>query len=226
MTLLSTVASACRAVAVAIGARPRLFFAVTVGVAGLSIMLPPLLLSAVRAPWTYFTFNPWLKNLPAYVTSDRLLGEKLDFVSRVALFWFSADGSRGAPEWGFAVDSVDLLRMVVTGLLVSTYFCLLLYLRDSGRPPVRGLCHNRAGGTLGALAGVVGLSTGPCSVIGCGAPVLPVVGLAFAGLSSGTLALLSGISRVMAVVITTALVMGVAYLGWRASSREGHLRAP
>ncbi|MEK7245439.1 MAG: hypothetical protein AAB223_05420, partial [Pseudomonadota bacterium] len=54
----------------------------------------------------------------------------------------------------------------------------------------------RAGGIAGALAGVVGLSTGPCSVVGCGAPVLPVVGRVFAGLSSGTLKLLAGLASV------------------------------
>jgi len=67
----------------------------------------------------------------------------------------------------------------------------------------------------GAVVGVLGLSTGPCSVVGCGAPVLPVIGLAFAGLSSGTLALLSALSRVAISVVLVALAAGVAFLGWR-----------
>jgi membrane protein implicated in regulation of membrane protease activity len=66
---------------------------------------------------------------------------------------------------------------------------------------------------------VLGLSTGPCSVVGCGAPVLPVVGLVFAGLSSGTLALLSGASRVLSAVVLVALTLVVAWLGWQAGQR-------
>ena len=46
------------------------------------------------------------------------------------------------------------------------------------RPPAAGSRpgHGRRSGVAGMLASVVGLSTGPCSVMGCGAPVLPVVG--------------------------------------------------
>lgn len=71
------------------------------------------------------------------------------------------------------------------------------------------------------LTSVVGLSTGPCSVMGCGAPVIPVVGLAFAGLSSGTLAFLAGLSRLSTVVVLAALVAAVVYLGWQ-GGREHH----
>ena len=206
-----------RGIGDAIRRRPGLFLALNGAVVLLGIMLPPIVLSLVRKPWTYFTFNPWLTRLPAYLISERPLGEKLDFLSRAALFWFSADGPYGAPEWGFAVDTMDLTRMVVTALLVATYFCLLLGLRDQGRLTRVRASGYRSGGTLGALVGVLGLSTGPCSVVGCGAPVLPVVGLAFAGLSSGTLVLLSGLSRVMAVVVAAALALGVAYLAWLTS---------
>jgi hypothetical protein len=121
------------------------------------------------------------------------------------------------------VDSADLLRMAVTGMLVGAYFCLLLDLRRGRRLRMAGPTAHRAGGTLGALVGVLGLSTGPCSVVGCGAPVLPVVGLAFSGLSSGTLALLSGLSRVMAVVVTGALTLGVIHLAWLASTSPASL---
>jgi hypothetical protein len=54
--------------------------------------------------------------------------------------------------------------------------------------------------------------------MGCGAPVLPVIGLAVAGLSSGTLAVLSGVSRVMSAVVMIALAVGVAFLSARAGS--------
>ena len=69
------------------------------------------------------------------------------------------------------------------------------------------------------LASVVGLSTGPCSVMGCGAPVIPVVGLAFAGLSSGTLAFLAGLSRVGTLLMFVALLAAVVALGWRRVDR-------
>jgi hypothetical protein len=209
-----------RTAAEAIRAHLALFFSLTAGLVALSIALPPIVLSVVRKPWTYFTFNPWLKQLPAYLTSDRPLTEKLDFLSRAALFWFSADGPYGAPEWGFAVDTGDLARMVAMALLVATYFCLLLRRRDQGRLPCMKAPGYRGSGALGALVGVLGLSTGPCSVVGCGAPVLPVIGLAFAGLSSGTLALLSGLSRAMTLVVAAALVAGVAYLAWPPMSEE------
>jgi len=52
-------------------------------------------------------------------------------------------------------------------------------------------------------------------VVGCGAPVLPVVGLAFVGLSSGTLALLAQVSRVATAFVLVAFALGVIYLGWR-----------
>jgi hypothetical protein len=189
-------------------------------VRGVTAAIAAIVLAVVRKPWTYFAFNPWLKSLPAYLASERALGEKLDFLSRVALFWFSADGPYGAPEWGFAVDTMDLARMAAMGLLVATYFCLVLSVRDRvGRAGRRTTAHRR-GGALGALVGALGLSTGPCSVVGCGAPVLPVVGLAFAGLSSGTLALLSGLSRVMTVVVAIALCLGIAHLALM-TSRSG-----
>jgi hypothetical protein len=66
------------------------------------------------------------------------------------------------------------------------------------------------------LTSLVGLSTGPCSVMGCGAPVIPVVGLAFAGLSSGTLAFLSSLSRVVTLVVLVGLAAAVGVLAWQA----------
>jgi hypothetical protein len=202
-----------RGIAAAVRARPGLFLLSAAGVVALDIWLPPLLLSITRKPWTFFTFNPWLKQLPSYLTGPAPTAEKLDFLTRVALFWFSADGLYGAPEWGFAVDTMDVARFVAMGLLVGLYLVLLLH-----RPP--GMAWRagvqRGGGAIGALASVVGLSTGPCSVVGCGAPVLPAVGLVFAGLSSGTLALLSGASRVLSLVVFAALLVSVTYLAWQA----------
>jgi len=113
---------------------------------------------------------------------------------------------------------MDLLRFLAMSVLVAAYVALVLYGRQQGRLTGWRVSTGRAGGVMGACAGVLGLSTGPCSVVGCGAPVLPVVGLAFAGLSSGTLALLSGASRVLSAGVLIALVFVVAWLGWQAGS--------
>jgi hypothetical protein len=192
--------------------------AVALGVIALNVALPPLVLSVARKPLTFFTFNPWLKSLPAYLASSKPWSEKLDFLQRVALFWVSADGDYGAPEWGFAVDTMDVVRFLVTGLLIGVYVALWLQRRQvvaRGAPAVVG----RAGGTVAACVSVLGLSTGPCSVVGCGAPVLPVVGLVFAGLSSTTLAVLSEVSRASAIAVIAVLVVAIVWLGWKIGAR-------
>jgi hypothetical protein len=209
-----TVARTWRGIAASVRARPLTVVAIATAVFALDVMLPPLVLSLARKPWTFFTFNPWLKSLPGYLASPAPLSQKLDFLSRVALFWFSADGPYGAPEWGFAVDTMDLLRFVATSVLIALYWALWLRARDLGARRWRAPAQ-RAGGVVGALVAALGLSTGPCSVVGCGAPVLPVVALVFTGLSSGTVALLSGLSRVIGAAVLVSLVTGVAYLGWR-----------
>jgi len=210
-----TIARTWRGVAAGVTARPGTVLVIAAAVFVLHVMLPPLVLPVARKPWTFFTFNPWLKRLPEYLTSSAPLSQKLDFLFRVALFWFSADGDYGAPEWGFAVDAMDVLRFAATSILIGVYFALWLRARDLGRARALRAPAHRAGGVVGALVGALGLSTGPCSVVGCGAPVLPVVGLAFAGLSSGTLALLSALSRVIGAVVLIGLGAGVGYLAWR-----------
>ena len=219
------VTTTLRGIGAAVRARPFAAFGVAFGVFALHALLPPLLLAVTRKPWTYFTFNPWLAQLPSYLSSGAPLEQKLDFLSRVAVFWFSADGAYGFPEWGFAVDAMDLVRFLAMSLLVAVYFALVLRGRDQGRLMGWRAGTSRAGGIAGAFAGVVGLSTGPCSVVGCGAPVLPVVGLVFAGLSSGTLTLLSGASRILSAVVLVALTLVVAWLGWQAGSASIDRRA-
>jgi len=214
----SAVGAAARAIARAVRARAGVVALVAAAVIALDVLLPPLLLSVVRTPWTYFTFNPWLKSLPSYLASTKPWPEKLDFLSRVALFWFSADGPYGAPEWGFAVDAGDVLRFVVTALLIGVYVAVWLdarAVRAHAAAPGWTTHAGRAGGTVGACVSVLGLSTGPCSVVGCGAPVLPVVGLVFAGLSSTTLAVLSQVSRVSAIAVIVALLAAIGWLGWQ-----------
>jgi hypothetical protein len=207
-----------RGIGAAVRARRGATLGVVVGVFALHVFLPPVLLAVTRKPWTYFTFNPWLAQLPRYLISSAPLDQKIDFLSRVAVFWFSADGPHGFPEWGFAVDAMDLVRFLAMSLLVAAYFALVRSRREQGRLASGRARTSRAGGIVGAFAGVLGLSTGPCSVVGCGAPVLPVVGLVFAGLSSGTLALLSGASRVLSAVVLVALTLVVAGLGWQAGA--------
>ena len=218
VTFLSVIRAVARGIGRALRARPGAIALTVAGVLALDVFLPPLLLSVVRKPWTYFTFNPWLKRLPEYLMSATPWSDKLDFLSRVALFWFSADGPYGQPEWGFAVDGADVVRFVVTALLVGLYVALWLERRAGGVSGWR-VGAGRTGGTLSALAGVLGLSTGPCSVVGCGAPVLPVVGLVFAGLSSTSVTLLSEVSRVSAIVVVLVLLVAIVWLGWQVGTR-------
>ena len=215
------VTTALRGIAAAVGRRPFTALGVVVGVFALHVLLPPLLLAVTRKPWTYFAFNPWLKRLPEYLASATPLHEKFDFLSRVALFWFTADGPYGFPEWGFAVDAMDVVRFLAMSVLLGAYVALVLDRRTRGRLEGWRSGTSGAGGFLGGFAGVLGLSTGPCSVVGCGAPVLPVVGLVFAGLSSGTLALLSGLSRLMSLIVLVALAVAVAWLGWQTGAALG-----
>jgi hypothetical protein len=45
------------------------------------------------------------------------------------------------------------------------------------------------------------------------------VGLAFVGLSSGTLAMLADLSRIATVFLFVAVALGVIYLGWLAGKK-------
>jgi hypothetical protein len=216
-----------RGILKAIGGHPRLFLGVAATVTAVSILGPPLVLSLARRPVDYFTLNPWLKRLPAYVLSPAIpLGEKLRKLPALALFWFSSDSPYGGVEWGFAVDVTDVGRILLLAVLFGTYFALLARRRETA--PARTLTGSatRHGGVAGMLTSVVGLSTGPCSVMGCGAPVIPVVGLAFAGLSSGTLTFLASLSRVTTLLVFVALAAAAVILGWSTGSAPGRLATP
>jgi hypothetical protein len=208
-----------RGVGGAIRDHPGMFLGVAAAVVAMSILGPVLVLSLARRPVDFFTFNPWLKRLPAYVVSSTVpLEQKVEKLPALALFWFSSDSPYGGTEWGFAVDVTDAGRVLLLAGLFGAYFALLAQGRAGRAPPSAGARVPRRSGVAGMLASVVGLSTGPCSVMGCGAPVLPVVGLAFAGLSSGTLAFLAGLSQVATVAMFVALVGAVVALGWRAGA--------
>ena len=206
----------------AVGGHPGVFFTVAVTVVTLSILGPPAVLSLARKPVDYFTFNPWIKHLPGYIVSPTIpLAQKVEKLPAFALFWFSSDSPYGGTEWGFAVDVTDVARILLMAALFGAYFALLAHGRTVMPTRRIALSASRRGGVAGMLTSLVGLSTGPCSVMGCGAPVIPVIGLAFAGLSSGTLAFLSSMSRVATLVVLLSLAAAVGALGWQAGETRG-----
>lgn len=199
----------------ALRARWGTFAAVGAAVVILDVLVPVLVLSIARKPVDYFTMNPWLPSLPGYLASGKgALGERIERAWGLALFWFSANGIFGI-DWGFAVTAADLARFALMGALVGAYFALWLHRRD--RTGAGGWVGRlgRPGGMLGAAGSVCGLATGGCTVMGCGAPVIPVVGLAFVGLSSTTLTLFAQVSTYGTLAVIAGLTTGVLYLAWR-----------
>src|SRR5881398_1767308 len=165
------VGEALRGARTALAAHPVVFASVTLAVAALNVAAPVAILSAVRKPFDFYTFNPWLKRLPEYVASDAAPRvENLAKLPALALFWVSAGSTYGGAA--------------------------------------RAL---HRGGLAGAAATVFGVSTGACSVTGCGAPVIPVLGLAFVGLESGTLHFLAASSRVATIALLVVLVLAVGH---------------
>ena len=216
---MRAIASSLRGIGTAVRSRLWLFLAVALGVFALDIFVPPLVLTVARKPVTAFTINPWLPSLPDYLASGPgSLAERFTKAWGLALFWFSADNSFGL-EWGFAVTTADLARFVFMSLLVAAYFALWMQRRAALPVAPWGRRAGGSGGVLGALGGFFGLSTGGCTVMGCGAPVLPVIGLAFAGLSSTTIKWLSELSTIGTSAVLIGLASAVGWLGWRTGSR-------
>ena len=211
---MKAIGQSLRGIWAAVTSRPWLFAVVAVGVFALDVLVPPLVLSIARKPLTAFTINPWLPSLPAYLVSGRgTLGERLGRAWGLALFWFSSDSPMGL-EWGFAATAADLARFALMSLLVAAYFALWLERRERGAA-TWGRRAGGSGGVLGALGGIFGLSTGGCTVMGCGAPVLPVIGLAFVGLSSTTIKWMSDLSTIGTAAVLIGLGSAVIWLGWR-----------
>jgi len=208
-----------RGIVAAICARPLTFGAVVIVVFALNLVVPLAVLSIARKPVDYFTLNPWLSRLPDYLaSSEDPLTRKLAFLTDMALAWFIADSPVEGVEWGFIVDVPSVARFALTGVLFSAFFVLWLYRRDQTRTCGWGANAVRYGGAAGALTSVLGFSTGACSVMGCGVPVLPVVGLAITGVSSGTLTFFMQLSRVATAVVLVAATVGVVWLGWLVSA--------
>ena len=213
-----------RGIGAALRARTRVFIGVVVAVLLLDVFVPPLVLTLARKPVDYFTFNPWLSRLPEYLSSgEGSLAERLAKLWSLALFWFSSDNPYGV-EWGFAVTVSDLARFALMAVILGAYFALWLYHRE--RLGLRGgrLGNGGQGGILGVVSSVLGVSSGGCTVMGCGAPMLPIVGLAFVGLSSGTLALLAGLSTAATAFVLGGMTLVVLFLGWRVADDRRPVR--
>jgi len=211
------VAKMVRGIAAAIWARPKVFVVVTLGVFVLNLFLPVVVLSLARKPVDSFTFNPWLSRLPEWLASGNIpITRKFEFLSQLALAWFSAEADNpvAGREWGFIVDVPSLIRFIFTSLLFGAYFALWFYRRDQMKHCGWGPRASRHGGVAGTLTSVLGFTTGPCSVAGCGVPVLPVLGLAFTGLPTDTLKFVKDLSRLVTVMVLFAMTLGVGWLGW------------
>ena len=204
----------------ALRARRGTFAAVGAAVVILDVVVPVLVLSVARKPVDYFTVNPWLSNLPGYLASGKgPVGERIERAWGLALFWFSANGIFGI-DWGFAVTAADLARFVLMGALIGAYFALWLHRRDQTGAGGWAVRLGRPGGVLGAAGSVCGLATGGCTVMACGAPVIPVVGLAFVGLSSTTLTLFAQLSTYGTLAVIIALTAGILHLAWQTGARD------
>jgi hypothetical protein len=215
LTPLAAVAQSLRGIAIAVRARAGIVLGVTAAVAAFNLVAPVAILSLVRRPFDYFTFNPWLSRLPEYLQSDESLAKKVSFLSQMAIAWVSADNKVEGIDWGFIVDVPTLTRILLTSLVFGTFFALWSYRKQVGEACGLGSKAARPAGIAGALTSVFGLTTGPCTLAGCGVPVLPVLGLAFTGLSSGTLTLFSTLSRISIAVVLVAMTLAVFWLGWR-----------
>jgi hypothetical protein len=224
---LTAIAQTVRGIGAALRARLKIVLGVSAAVSIFNLAAPVVILSVARRPLDFFTFNPWLRRLPEYLSSEEPLSKKLSFLSSMAIAWVSADNGGEGIEWGFIVDVPTLLRIFLTSLVFGSYFALWSYRRHQGEACGAGSRAARPAGVAGALTSVFGLSTGPCTLAGCGVPVLPVVGLAFTGLSSGTLTLFATLSRISIAVILSLMSIAVVWLGWRAGSTpDGALRPP
>jgi hypothetical protein len=215
---LAAVAQTLRGIAAALRGRARIVWGVTALVSVFNLVAPVAILSAARRPPDFFTFNPWLSRLPDYLMSGEPLAKKLSFVSNMAVAWVSADNKVEGIDWGFIVDVPTLVRIVLTSLVFGAYFALWSHRRREGEACGLGAKAARPAGVAGAMTSIVGLTTGPCTLAGCGVPVLPIVGLAFSGLSSGTLTLFSTLSRVSIALVLAAMALAVLWLGWRAGA--------
>jgi hypothetical protein len=216
---LTAIAQTFRGIAAALRSRTKIVWGVAAAVFVFNLAAPVVILSVARRPLDFFTFNPWLRRLPEYLASEEPLSKKLSFLSNMAIAWVSADNGGEGIDWGFIVDVPTLWRIFLTSLVFGAFFALWSYRRHQGAAGGAAFKAARPAGVAGAITSVFGLTTGPCTLSGCGVPVLPVVGLALTGLTSGTLTLLAALSRISIAVVLSLMGLAVIWLGWRAGSR-------
>jgi hypothetical protein len=214
-TPLSALGQSLHGIGIALRARVGILLAATAAVAVFNLVAPVAILSIARRPPDFATFNPWLSRLPEYLRSEEPLGKKVEFLSHMAIGWISADNKVEGIDWGFIIDVPTLARIALTSLIFGAFFALWSYLGREGQACGIAFQASRPAGVAGALTSVFGLTAGPCTLAGCGVPVLPVLGLAFTGLSSGTMTLFATLSRVAIAVVLAGMTAGVFWLGWR-----------
>ena len=219
MQPFASIARPFRGIAAAVRARPGIVLGASAAVALFNLAAPVAILSLARRPPDFFTFNPWLRRLPEYVASDEAFSRKLEFLSNMAIAWVSADNKVEGIDWGFIIDVPTIGRILLTSIIFGAFFALWSYRRREGAACGVAFKAARPAGVAGAVTSVLGLTTGPCTLAGCGVPVLPIVGLAFSGLSSGTLTLFSTLSRISILVVLAAMALAVLWLGWRVGDR-------
>ncbi|HXN81595.1 MAG TPA: hypothetical protein VN883_03910 [Myxococcales bacterium] len=220
--VLAAVPQTLRGIAAGLRARARIVWSVTAAVFAFNLAAPVIILSLARRPVDFFNFNPWLSRLPEYLASGEPLAKKLSFLSSMAIAWVSADNKVEGLDWGFIVDVPTVARTLLTALVFGAYFALRSYRQRQREACGRGSKAAGPAGVAGALTTVFGLTTGPCTLAGCGVPVLPVVGLALTGLSSGTLTLFATLSRISIAVVLSLMGLAVVWLGWRIGDAQVH----
>jgi hypothetical protein len=217
-TVSAAIAQTRRGIWAALRSRTWVLLGVAAAVAAFNLVAPVVLLSLARKPVDFFTFNPWLRRLPDYLASPEPLAAKLAFLSHLTIAWASAEGSGPEGiEWGFIIDVPTIARIVLTSLVFGAYFAVLSYQRQVR---LAGVAGTRPAGVLGAATSIFGLTTGPCTLAGCGAPVLPVLGLAFTGVPGATLALFATLSRLTITIVLALMSIAIVWLGWRVGAVE------
>src|SRR5256885_10418998 len=102
-TVLTAFPQARRGISAAVRSRAGILVGVAAPVAVFNLVAPVGLLSLVRRPADFFTFNPWLQRLPNYLGSSEPRSAKPSFLSHLTISSLSAEGPEG-PDLGLLVD--------------------------------------------------------------------------------------------------------------------------
>ncbi len=153
---LTAIARTLSGIAAAVRAEKKIVWGVTGAVSVFNLAAPAIILSVVRKPIDFFTFNPWLPRLPEYLVSQDPLSKKLSFLSNMAIAWVSADNPQEGIDWGFIVDVPTLARILLTSLVFGAYFALWSYRRRQGEGCGLRFRAARPAGVAGAVQQTVG----------------------------------------------------------------------